>query len=37
MANVYEWHFGNGGMQLVDDATRAGSSMLTVINILQHE
>jgi hypothetical protein len=31
MANVYEWHFGNGGVQLVDDAQRAGSSMLTVI------
>jgi hypothetical protein len=30
MANLYEWHFGDGGMQLVDDATRAGSSMLTV-------
>lgn len=31
MAEVYEWHFGNGGVQLVDDAKRAGSSMLTVI------
>lgn len=31
MANVYEWHFGDGGMQLVDDATRAGSSMLTLL------
>jgi hypothetical protein len=31
MANVYEWHFGSGGVQLVDDAQRAGSSMLTVI------
>ncbi len=31
MANVYEWHFGDCGMQLVDDATQAGHSMLTVI------
>jgi predicted enzyme related to lactoylglutathione lyase len=31
MASVYEWHFGNGGVQLVDDAKRAGTSMLTVI------
>jgi hypothetical protein len=31
MANVYEWHFGNGGVQLVDDAARAGHSMLTVL------
>jgi hypothetical protein len=31
MAEVHEWYFGNGGLQLVDDAKRAGSSMLTVI------
>lgn len=31
MANVYEWHFGSGGVQLVGDATRAGHSMLTVL------
>jgi predicted enzyme related to lactoylglutathione lyase len=31
MAEVYEWHFGDGGVQLVDDTTRAGNSMLTVI------
>lgn len=31
MDEVYEWYFGNGGVQLVDDATRAGQSMLTVI------
>lgn len=31
MANVYEWHFGSAGVQLVDDAKRAGGSMLTLI------
>jgi predicted enzyme related to lactoylglutathione lyase len=31
MAEVYEWYFGDGGLQLVDDARRAGQSMLTVI------
>jgi hypothetical protein len=31
MAEVYEWYVGAGGVQLVDDATRAGQSMLTVI------
>lgn len=31
MAEVHEWHFANGGVQLVDDASRAGRSMLTVI------
>ena len=31
MAEVYEWHFGDGGVQLLDDSTRAGNSMLTVI------
>lgn len=31
MGEVYEWYFGDGGVQLVDDAKRAGNSMLTVI------
>ena len=31
MTEVYEWYFGDGGVQLVDDTTRAGQSMLTVI------
>ena len=31
MDEVYEWHFGTGGVQLVADAKRAGSSMLTLI------
>ena len=31
MAEVYEWYVGDGGVQLVDDAKRAGNSMLTVI------
>ena len=31
MAEVYEWFFGDGGVRLVDDATRAGRLMLTVI------
>ena len=31
MAEVHEWYFVNGGVQLVADAERAGRSMLTVI------
>ena len=31
MAEVHEWHFLNGGVQLVSDAARAGRSMLTVV------
>ena len=31
MAEVHEWHFLNGGVQLVSDSTRAGRSMLTVV------
>jgi predicted enzyme related to lactoylglutathione lyase len=31
MAEVHEWYFGNGGVQLVADPKRAGSSMLTLI------
>ena len=31
MAEVHEWYFVNGGVQLVEDAGRAGNSMLTVI------
>jgi hypothetical protein len=31
MSDVHEWHFPNGGVQLVADAGRAGSSMLTLI------
>jgi predicted enzyme related to lactoylglutathione lyase len=31
MGEVYEWYVGDGGVQLVDDAKRAGQSMLTVI------
>jgi hypothetical protein len=31
MAEVHEWHFLNGGVQLVADAKRAGRSMLTLI------
>ena len=31
MAEVHEWYFVNGAVQLVADAERAGRSMLTVI------
>lgn len=31
MPEVREWHFGDGGVQVVDDAERAGRSMLTLI------
>jgi predicted enzyme related to lactoylglutathione lyase len=31
MPSDHEWHVGNGGVQVVADATRAGKSMLTVI------
>jgi predicted enzyme related to lactoylglutathione lyase len=31
MAEVHEWYFANGGVQLVADAERAGRSMLTLI------
>jgi predicted enzyme related to lactoylglutathione lyase len=31
MAEVHEWYFGEGGVQLLDDAERAGSSRLTLI------
>lgn len=31
MNEVHEWHFANGGVQLVLDAERAGGSMLTVV------
>jgi hypothetical protein len=31
MAEVHEWYFVNGGVQLVADAERAGRSLLTVV------
>jgi glyoxylase I family protein len=31
MTGVLEWYFGSGGVQLVDDAQRAGFSLLTMI------
>lgn len=31
MAEVHEWYFGNGGIQLLDDAERSGQSRLTLI------
>ena len=31
MAEVHEWYVGDGGLQVVDDAERAGRSMLTII------
>lgn len=31
MVDLYEWHFPNGGVQLVADATGAGRSLLTVV------
>lgn len=31
MPTLYEWHFGDGALQLVNDPSRAGNSLLTVI------
>lgn len=31
MAEVHEWYFREGGVQVVDDPSRAGRSMLTLI------
>ncbi len=31
MAEVDEWYFGDGGIQVVQDANRAGRSMLTLL------
>lgn len=31
MAEVHEWYFGDSGVQLLDDAERAGQSRLTLI------
>lgn len=31
MPTLYEWHFGDGALQLVNDTSRAGNSSLTLV------